>query len=594
VPDAPSISEPRQFARPERVIGLAAIVLTALVLAIVLGAAGLSRARADVVAEINRTREARLALHGLLQASVDAQTGQRGYLLTNDPTFLERYVTGRAETASSLERLRQATPQRPESQVAVSRLAELTQTALEQLESPLGPNRLVPAELRQALTDSKASMDRLRAEIGVGLNEVEQHLDEARLEERRMIDRLYWLGAILGVVSVLAIALTFWALRSERRTWRATFGALADARAAAEQARESAVAADLAKTRFLSVASHDMRQPLHALSLYISALERRIENEEARGILAKMERATDSMIAMFATLLDLARVQAGAVQPDWADFALQDVFDRIAAENPGGAVEAAPTPIVLHSDPVLIERALRNLVSNALKHGGGRVRMSATEDGSRAKIVVADDGPGISPDDQERIFDEFVRLDRRGGEGLGLGLAIVKGVAAALDMPIAVESVEGRGARFILRPLLAQSRIAAPPALQSAPALNGVSALIVDDEHLAREAVAGALGDLGADVRTAANEQAVQRVLAEGFTPKLIVMDLRIDGQLRGVEVAKRLTGRITPPPRVIVVTGDTAPETLNMLRESGFAWLIKPVNPRELSDLAAAQVAAR
>lgn len=592
MPDVPPIPEPRQFARPERVISMTAIVLVILVLAVVISAVGLSRARADVVAESNRAREAQSALHALLQGAVDAQTGQRGYLLTYDPTFLERYTAGRAEAGHSLELLRRATPARSESEAA--RLAELTQTALDQLEAPLDPSRLSPAALRQSLTDSKAAVDALRGEIGVGLDAVQRRLDEARLEERRMTDRLYLLGAALGVVSIVAIALTFWTLRSERRMWRAAFDTLTAARTAAEDAREAAVAADLAKTRFLSVASHDMRQPLHALSLYISALERRIENEEARSILSKMERATDSMIAMFATLLDLARVQAGAVQPDCTDFPLQDVFDRIMAENPGATLEIAPTPIVLHSDAVLIERALRNLVSNALKHGGGSVRLSAAEDGNRAKIVVADDGPGISPGDQQRIFDEFVRLDERGGEGLGLGLAIVKGVAAALDMPVHVESAEGQGARFILRPLLAQSPATASHAPSMAPIPRGVSALIVDDESLAREAVARALGDLGLNVRTAADERAAHRVLDDGFVPALIVMDLRIDGELRGVEVAKRLTGRVTPAPRVIVITGDTAADTLNMLRESGFVWLIKPVNPQELSELAAAQIAAR
>jgi CheY-like chemotaxis protein len=417
--------------------------------------------------------------------------------------------------------------------------------------------------------------------------------DNSRVEERRSTGRLYWLAAALAVLAMIAVALTGLAFYYERKAWRDTFGALSAAREAAEDAREKAAASDLAKTRFLAVASHDMRQPLHALSLYLSALDRRIENPEARGILAKMERATDSMIAMFSTLLDLARVQAGAVDPEIADFALQDVFDRLSAENPGGKVHIAPTSLSLHSDPALIERALRNLIANALKHGGGEVWLSARAVSGRAEIVVADNGPGIAEAYQEKIFDEFVRLESR-GEGLGLGLSIVRGIAAALEMPLDLESAPGQGARFILRPRLAHEHAeAAKPGAESG-SLDGAFALVVDDEQLAREAVASALTDIGARVRTAGDEAEALAILDTGFVPRLLVMDLRIDGQLQGIDIANRLRARIVPVPHVIVITGDTAADTLALLQETGFAWLIKPVNPRDLSQLAAAEVAAQ
>src|SRR6185436_8177686 len=249
--------------------------------------------------------------------------------------------------------------------------------------------------------------------------------ETTRSIERSATTRLYWLAGALAVFAMIAVGVTVVALYRERASWRDAFAALADARDAAQDAHARAAASDLAKTRFLAVASHDMRQPLHALTLYLSALDRRVENPEARGILAKMERATDSMIAMFSTLLDLARIQAGAVEPEIADFALQDVFDRLAAENPGGNLTVMRTHLRVHSDAVLVERALRNLVSNALKHGGGEARISARLAGPRVEVVVADNGPGIAPEDQARVFDEFVRLDGR-GEGLGLGLSIVR------------------------------------------------------------------------------------------------------------------------------------------------------------------------
>jgi CheY-like chemotaxis protein/two-component sensor histidine kinase len=324
----------------------------------------------------------------------------------------------------------------------------------------------------------------------------------------------------------------------------------------------------------------------------LSALDRRIENPEARGILAKMERATDSMIAMFSTLLDLARIQAGAVDPEISDFALQDVFDRLAAENPGGKLAVERTQLRIHSDAALIERALRNLVSNAIKHGGGEARLSARSAGARAEIIVADHGPGIAAEDQARVFDEFVRLESR-GEGLGLGLSIVRGIAQALDIPLDLQSEPGHGARFILRPMLAKAAAQSPARVAEPQNLNGALAMVVDDEQLARDAVARALTDLGAQVRTASNEIEALRMVEDGFRPQLLVMDLRIDGALQGVEIARRLCARLSPAPHVIVITGDTAADTLTLLQQSGFAWLIKPVNPRDLSHLAAAHMAA-
>jgi signal transduction histidine kinase len=367
------------LSHPERLMGLAAVLLAASILAIVVALVGLAGLRADVLRDQAEARAARLAVYGLMQGSIDAETGQRGYLLTNDPQFLPPYENGRAEALRHLAQLRETAIRHPDLQDDVENAEVLAQRAFEQLAAPI-ERRPSPQALREALRTSKATMDELRVQANTLLRDVEGLLETSRAAERRTTNRLYWLGGALALFAMIAVAVTFLALYRERQTWLQTFGALTAARDAAEDARERAAASDLAKTRFLAVASHDMRQPLHALTLYLSALDRRIENPEARGILAKMERATDSMIAMFSTLLDLARVQAGAVDPEIDDFPLQEVFDRLAAENPGGKIEVERTGLYLHTDPVLIERALRNLVSNALKHGGGHARLSARKD----------------------------------------------------------------------------------------------------------------------------------------------------------------------------------------------------------------------
>jgi CheY-like chemotaxis protein len=335
-----------------------------------------------------------------------------------------------------------------------------------------------------------------------------------------------------------------------------------------------------------------MRQPLHALMLYVSALEKRVQTADARDILAKMDRATRSMAGMFATLLDLARIQSGVFEPEITDFPLQEVIDRIIAESPEGALDAPTTHLSIHSDPSLIERVLRNLVGNAIKHGGGKARIEVAARGNEVEIAVADDGPGIAAEDQKRIFEEFVRLEGR-GDGLGLGLTIVKHIADLLDMPITLQSTLGHGARFSMRMPLAHA--AAAPAEHSAAANNllaGVPTLVVDDDPLAREAVSGVLRDLGAQVRACANEAEAQAALAD-FTPSLMVTDFRIEGQLCGLDVARRLHAKLATPPATIVITGDTEQETLAALTASGFAWLIKPVDPRILIETAAAQLRA-
>ncbi|MES1203350.1 MAG: hybrid sensor histidine kinase/response regulator, partial [Pseudomonadota bacterium] len=354
-------------------------------------------------------------------------------------------------------------------------------------------------------------------------------------------------------------------------------------------ARAKAAASDMAKTRFLAAASHDMRQPLHALTLYLSALQRRIETDEAKGILAKAERATQSMVGMFNTLLDLARIQADVVKPEIEIIAVQEVIDRVLGEHPDADVKGPtpPTTIEAKSDPVLLERLLRNLVSNALRHGGGAARIAVEARRDRVLISVSDQGPGIPEEEQERIFEEFVRLDgRAGAEGLGLGLAIVKRLADLLGATLEVRSAVNEGATFIVGLPLAGTHA---PAQTAAPAVEIMAAnapiLVMDDDPLALEAEMGVLRDLGAEVRGCANEADLQAALDAGFRPRLLVMDLRIDGELVGVDIATRARARLTPPPRVLMVTGDTAPETLARLRASGYGWLIKPVSRADFAD---------
>jgi signal transduction histidine kinase len=204
-----------------------------------------------------------------------------------------------------------------------------------------------------------------------------------------------------------------------------------------------------ASSRFLTAIGHDMRQPLHALLLYLSALERRVHDAEAREVLGKADRAAQSLANMIESLIQLARLDAGKVEADIEKVSLKTLFEDLVAHAP--QLTADPTPLYVHSDPALLESIMQQLVANAATHGGGAAHVSASERNGAVEISVRDSGPGIAPEDQERIFGEFVRLGSGSSNGLGIGLTIARKLAALVKHEIEVRSAPGEGAAFIVR-----------------------------------------------------------------------------------------------------------------------------------------------
>ncbi|HYD88962.1 MAG TPA: hybrid sensor histidine kinase/response regulator [Vitreimonas sp.] len=527
-------------------------------------------------AVVERVRAARTQLIQASQAQHDAEAIAARYAATDDRALLGDFEAAKASARRYLANLRGLVNADAEASAQVTRIENLLERRFDLLDAETSAQgRLLSPERPQASVYAD-----FRAESAALFVLLNGRIDEARAAENATRVQLSVLAVTLAALSLIGSCLALLALRRERTQWRL-------AHAAAEDARAKAAASDIAKTRFLAVASHDMRQPLHALTLYLTALERRVENTEAREIVGKMDRAVQSMIGMFASLLDLARLQAGVITPEITDTPLQPILDAAAAENPGGKVETPTTDLAIRSDPRLLERVVSNLVGNAVKHGGS-ARILVRADGDTAEITVADEGPGIAPEDQERIFTEFERLGVR-SDGLGLGLTIVRRLAELLDISVTVESTLGEGASFIVRAPLAAPLASAPARAASVNVLRGVPVLAMDDDTLAREAIAGLLTDLGAEVRACADGACAEAIVQQGFAPKLLVLDLRIDGQLRGLEIAERLREMLAPAPPVIMVTGDTEQTTLESLRASGYAWLIKPIDPADLGAAAAA-----
>lgn len=355
----------------------------------------------------------------------------------------------------------------------------------------------------------------------------------------------------------------------------------------AEAARRQAEEANSAKTRFLAAASHDLRQPLQAMTLFTHAVAQEVEAGHAPdAVLAgNLQSSCESLEALLDSLLDLSRVEAGALKPEIRAVPLQPLFDRIHREfaDQAAAKElrlcVAYTRRVVRSDPAMLERMLRNLTANALRYTEkGGILIGCRQRGGRVRIEVRDSGIGIPDAARAEIFREFHQLgnperDRR--KGLGLGLSIVNALAQRLDHGIDVRSAPGRGSVFAIE--LAAGTLA-PEATSAKPELpdrlRGQLLAVIDDEAMIREATSCLLGGWGCAV--VAGEDA-DKVLAQAGDrmPAAILADWRLrEGRLGTDEVA-RIRAHFGHAIPALLITGDTAPDAA---RDMGFRVIRKPV----------------
>ena len=387
---------------------------------------------------------------------------------------------------------------------------------------------------------------------------------------------------------------------------------------AAEAARAGAEAANRAKSQFLAAASHDLRQPLHALGLFAAALNAKAREPELKPLVTSMQASVDALEGLFAQLLDLSRLEAGALTPERAIMELQPLFDRLRedfapqAAGHGLALTFAPTTLAAVSDALLLERILRNLIANALRYTPtGGVVVGARRRGNAVRIDVIDSGSGIPPELRERVFDEFVQGGATpgrpaAGRGMGLGLAIVRRLAALLDHPIELASIPGRGSRFsvvaprvVVRRPRGAERLPAPSAAipaSVAAAFAGRRVAVIDDDPAVVAAMRTLFTAWGASV---VGGDSAAAVAAEGvalgaggngrsIAPDLIVADLRLaDGGcgLDAVEALCTIGGCRLP---ALIVSGDTGDEARAAVVAAGFTLLSKPVLAATLQTAAA------
>jgi len=367
---------------------------------------------------------------------------------------------------------------------------------------------------------------------------------------------------------------------------------LAALKAAAEQAL-------LRRSRFLAAASHDLRQPLHALAMHASLLRERIGAHPAEPLVERIERAAASLSEMFSALLDLSRLDAGAVEPRPAAVALDPLVEDLCAEAAAAALakglklSSAPSGLAVRSDPVLLGRILRNLVGNAIRYTAhGEVRMAAQADGARVAIEVADTGPGIPAERHDEIFREFVRLDPDGPEpGLGLGLSIVDRLARTLGHELQIDSAPGRGTTFRLLAPRAEPPAAAPAA-PPAP-LAGRVVVLVDDDLGVLAATREVLEGWGCRVIAAASAgDAIEALARRGVRPHAILADFRLGGAAGaagdGLDAIAAIRSACRADLPAAVLTGETTPAVIRRVRAAGLAQLTKPATPARLRALLA------
>ena len=370
---------------------------------------------------------------------------------------------------------------------------------------------------------------------------------------------------------------------------------LEHSRAQLASARDEAVTANAAKSRFLAAASHDLRQPIHALRLFAEALGEGDDKLRMREMARRIRDSADSLTAMFDELLDLSRLESGAVEARLTEFPLGPLIDQLVAEleadatGDGIGLRRVATSAVVRTDPMLFRRILQNLLVNALRHTErGRVLIGCRRRGGELRVEVWDTGPGIPENKRSEVFREFTQLDqKRRSEGLGLGLAIVERLTRLLGCRVELESEVGRGSVFRIWVPLCSPRSNTRPSVSSAPVVGGMASrmvVVIDEDLQILESMRVLLEAWGCDLVLARTAQdALEGLAQRGRTPDVIIADYSLDEGETGVdaiEEIRRACGERVP---AFIITGETDRDVLERVRLAGLAHLTKPIPPARL-----------
>ncbi len=382
----------------------------------------------------------------------------------------------------------------------------------------------------------------------------------------------------------------------ELRRLRSEVDALRRAKTSLRQTKEEADEANAAKTRFLAAASHDLRQPLHALSIIQGLLSQRGDTADL-DLLDDMRSNLASISELLDTFLYVSKLETGTIRPTLSDIPVADLLSRLAAElaplvrEAGLRLTVVPSSLVVRSDRVLLEQILRNFLWNAVHYttDGGIVLGCRRRSGAVA-IQVVDSGIGIPHDQLGTIFQSFRQVDHPNmntTRGLGLGLAIVDQVARILRHRVTVRSEVDRGSAFGIEVPLAKGRGEPHRPSRLVADLPGLLIALIEDDERVLKVTRRLLVALGCQVVSGNDAEAVLQELAEHTrVPDLALVDFRLHREQNGLVAVEQLRAALDRPVPVIIITGDTSPETVRRIEESGHAHLHKPVDLARLQTV--------
>lgn len=362
-----------------------------------------------------------------------------------------------------------------------------------------------------------------------------------------------------------------------------------------EEHRQLAEQAVSARNKFIAAASHDLRQPLHAMGLFLDVLESRLAGGDNHALMHKVKQCCASLSSLFNSLLDISQLDAGAVEKDCENISskrllasFREEFRQQAAVKQLDYIDNADNSN-LNSDVILLSRIIRNLVNNAIENTStGCITVTCQKSLDSVLLSVGDTGRGIPEQEQSLIFTEFHQVDSQvaeRGKGVGLGLAIVKRLCDLLDIDISLQSTTGSGSCFMLRiPPGSNAATEHETPMMEPASLAGVHVVVIDDEAIVREAMEMLLQSHDCITHTAANAAGAIKLLDKsGRAPDVIVADYQLSNELTGEDAIKTIRARFGAEIPALLVTGDTASVSAQSLLRRGLPTIHKPVEMRVL-----------
>jgi signal transduction histidine kinase/CheY-like chemotaxis protein len=370
-------------------------------------------------------------------------------------------------------------------------------------------------------------------------------------------------------------------------------------------ARDGAERANRFKTGFFTAVSHDLLQPLHAARLSLSALSEIQDPAQHNRLVGQVDHALSTIEELLRTILDLSKLESGALRPSMQFVAVQELFRSVVvdmepiARDKGLVLTMRTRDVAVMSDPLMLRRILQNLLANAVQYTEkGRVLLSGRKRGAQLRIDVWDTGPGIAPSEQTKIFEEFHRGaagQRSAARGFGVGLSIIARMSEALGHRIELCSRVGRGTRFSVHvPLADEAALACRlpagprPAASRAYGLTAIKAVVVDNDRGVRDAMRALLERWGCEARVVGGLADVERLIASepGFRPDIVLADFHLDAGESGLVSVARLRQTRGGSVPAVVITADHSREVAEAVQAAGCEILRKPVKPAELRAL--------